>query len=217
MPASRSAIGRAHLLRVVRAGAGDRHQPGFALRDLVVPGAAALRAVVPEAGDGQHDQPRVQLVQRGEPETQPVEHPGAEVLHQYVRAADQLEQGLTIVVVLQVEGDGLLVAVGGQEVRRLRAGAVVRSRGLDEGRPPPARVVAHAGRLDLDDPGAQVAEHHRGVRARQGSGQVDRRACRTAGRPWWWEVGHDVAPQIQPGTTSAAQTRSGPASVTSKL
>ena len=39
-------------------GAGDRHQPALALRDLVVPGARRLRAVVPEAGDRQHHQSR---------------------------------------------------------------------------------------------------------------------------------------------------------------
>ena len=39
-----------------RLGAGDRHQPALALRDLVVAGPAALGTVVAEAGDRQHDQ-----------------------------------------------------------------------------------------------------------------------------------------------------------------
>ena len=60
-PASRSAIGTPDPLRVVGPGPGQRHQPGLALRDLVVAGPAALRAVVPEAGDREHDQPRVAL------------------------------------------------------------------------------------------------------------------------------------------------------------
>ena len=34
-------------------------------------------------------------------------------------------------------------------------------------------VVAATGGLDLDDPGAEVAQHHRGVRAGQGAGEVD--------------------------------------------
>ena len=92
MPASRSEIGTPDLLRVVGAGAGQRHQPGLALRDLVVAGAAALGAVVPEAGDREHHQPRVQLLQRLEAEPEPLQHAGAEVLHQHVGAADQGEQ-----------------------------------------------------------------------------------------------------------------------------
>src|SRR5689334_16379608 len=51
MPASRSAIGGANLLRVAGAGSGERHQARFALGDLVVARAAAFGAVVPEARD----------------------------------------------------------------------------------------------------------------------------------------------------------------------
>ena len=47
------------------------------------------------------------------------------------------------------------------------------SAGCDERRTPAPGVVAVPGRLDLDHPGAQVAEHHRGVRAGQCPGQVD--------------------------------------------
>ena len=41
-------------LRVVGTGAGERHQAGLALGDLVVAGAPALGAVVAEAGDREH-------------------------------------------------------------------------------------------------------------------------------------------------------------------
>ena len=75
---------------------------------------------------------------------------------------------LAAVVGLEVEGDRLLVAVAGQEVGRDRV--VLRA---DERRPPAAGVVAGAGRLDLDDAGAEVAQHHPGVRAGEGAGQVD--------------------------------------------
>jgi hypothetical protein len=44
---------------------------------------------------------------------------------------------------------------------------------LDEGRTPFARVVALAGPLDLDDVGAQVAEHLRGGRTGEDAGQVE--------------------------------------------
>ncbi len=45
--------------------------------------------------------------------------------------------------------------------------------GIGHERRPPAAGVVTAGRLDLDDPRAKVAEHHRRVRTGQGTGQVD--------------------------------------------
>ncbi len=45
--------------------------------------------------------------------------------------------------------------------------------GADERRPPAAAVVAAVGVLDLDDPGAEVAEHHRRVRPGERAGEVD--------------------------------------------
>ena len=71
MPASRSAIGTPDLGRLL--GAGDRHQAALALRDLVVAGPRRLRAVVAEAGDRQHHQAGVELVQPRDREAEPVE------------------------------------------------------------------------------------------------------------------------------------------------
>ena len=148
-------------------GARDRHQTALALGDLVVAGALGLRTVVPEAGDREHHQPGVELVQPRDREAEPVEHADPVVLHQHVGALDQPGQHVAVVLVLEVEDQRLLVAVRGEEVRRLAR--VVRP---DERRPPRAGVVAGR-RLDLDHPGAHVAEHHRGVRAGQGAGQVE--------------------------------------------
>ncbi len=142
--------GRADALRVVGAGSGERHQPGLALGDLVVAGAPALRAVVAEAGDREDDQARVAPHQLLDAEAEPLQHAGAEVLHQHVGTVDQPEQDLLVGGVLEVERDRLLVAVGAQEVRRLpRVGLA------DERRPPAAGVVAAAGRLHLDHAGAE--------------------------------------------------------------
>src|SRR5690606_32865653 len=91
------------------------------------------------------------------------------------------------------------VPVRGQEVGRL-AGALL----ADEGGSPAARVVAAAGRLHLDDAGAEVAQHHRGVRARQGPGEIDDDDAVQGS-------GHRAH---QPGRTRMAHTSSGPASVT---
>ena len=157
----------AHAGRLVGRRTGQRHQPGLALGDLVVARAAALGPVVPEPGDREDDQPRVDLVQPLVREAEPVQHAGAEVLHQHVGAGHQPGQELPALLGLQVGGHRLLVAVRREEVRR--HGVVLRA---DEGRPPGAGVVAGGG-LHLDHPRAEVGEHHRGVRTRERTGEVD--------------------------------------------
>jgi hypothetical protein len=122
---------------------------------------------VPEAGDREHHQPRVELAQPLICEPEPVHHPGPEVLHQHVGPLDQPGQDVAVGVGLEVEDQRLLVAVGRHEVRRL-----ARVAGPHERRAPAAGVVA-GGRLHLDHPGALVGQHHRGVRARQRPGQVE--------------------------------------------
>ena len=117
-------------VRVVGVGAGQRHQPGLALGDLVVARAAALGAVVAEPADRQDDQAGVELVQPLDREAEPVQHAGAEVLQQDVGVAHQAGQDAAAVVALEVERDGLLVAVAGQEVRRDRVVAPARRRAV---------------------------------------------------------------------------------------
>ncbi len=188
----------ADALRVVGTGAGEGHDPGLALRDLVVAGPPALGAVVAEAGDRQHHEPRVALHQRVDPEPEALEHPGAEVLDQHVGAVHEPQEHLAVRLGLEVEGDRLLVAVGREEVRRL---AIVL--GPDERRPPAPGVVPVARCLDLDDPGAEVAQHHRGVRSGQRAGEVDDQDPVE-------RAGHEP----HPGRTRAAHTASGPTRVT---
>ena len=65
---------------------------------------------------------------------------------------------------LEVDGDAFLVAVDAQEV-----GALV----AQERRAPAPRVVAAAGMFELDDAGAEVAEHHRAVRPREHAGEIE--------------------------------------------
>ncbi|GAA3099435.1 hypothetical protein GCM10020001_015030 [Nonomuraea salmonea] len=81
--------GRAHAVGLVGRRAGQRHQAGLALGDLVVARAAALGAVVAEAGDRQDDQAGVELVQPLDGEAEAVEYAGAEVLDQDVAVADE--------------------------------------------------------------------------------------------------------------------------------
>ena len=150
-------------------GTGYRHQPGFTLGDLVIPGARRLWAVVTEPADGQHHQSRVDLRQSLLRKPKSVKDTGTKVLHQHVCPADQRPQRSPARLVLEVEGDGLLVSVRAKEVGGLTI-AVLR---LDEWGPPPAGVVAAVRVLDLDHVGAEVAEHHCRVRPGQGAGQVD--------------------------------------------
>src|SRR3712207_9397660 len=62
-----------------------------------------------------------------------------------------------------------IFAVGAEEVGGLPVALI----GLDERRAPAAGVVPAAGVLHLDDAGAEVAEHHPGVRPGEGAGQGD--------------------------------------------
>src|SRR3954451_14684731 len=156
-------------LRVLRPRAGHRHQAALALGDLVVTGTTALRPVVPEPADRQGHQPRVELGEHVGAKAEPGQGAGAEVLEQDVGPAQQLGEQRFVAVVLEVEGDRLLVAVGRQEV----GGLPIPGIRLHERRPPPAGVAPGAGALPLDHPGAEVAEHHRGVRPGEGAGQVD--------------------------------------------
>ncbi len=198
-PGQQVADRHAHALRVVRAGARQGHEAGLALGDLVVPGAAALRPVVPEPGDGEHDEARVALQQGVDAQAEAVQHPGAEVLHEHVGPVDELEERRLVGVGLEVERDRLLVAVRGQEVRGL-----ARTLLPDERRAPATRVVAPLGHLHLDDARAQVAQHHGGVRPGQRPGEVDDD-----------DVGKGPAHGAhQPGSTRTAHTSSGPTRVT---
>ena len=106
------------------------------------------------------------------------------------------------VVALQVERHRLLVAVAGQEVRGHRAAVRV----VDERRPPAPGVVARTRRLDLDHPGAQVPEHHRGVRAGERPGQVEHGDVRQR------SVGH--RPRLSTQVIACGTGRGGPRSGT---
>ena len=192
------ADGDADTLRVVRSRAGQRHQAALALGDLVVPRPAALGAVVAEPADREDHEPWIERVQPLDGKAEPVEHAGPEVLQQDVRPRHELFEQGTPVVGLEVGGHRLLVPVARQEI-----GADRPVRGVDEGRSPAAGVVAAVGRLDLHDTGAEVTEHHRGVRPGERPGEVDdegagQRSGRAVGhggkarprrpRDWGWRV-----------------------------
>jgi hypothetical protein len=67
--------------------------------------------------------------------------------------------------VLEMERDGLLVAVRGQEVRGDRLAVCV----LDEGWTPAPRIITMTRLFDLDDSRSEVAEHDGRMRAGDGA------------------------------------------------
>jgi hypothetical protein len=158
--------------RVAVGGAGQAHQPGLGLDDLVEAGSRPVGTAGAEAGDRERDQARVVLAQGGGVQAEPGEQAGPVVLDEHVGLGAQRAQPVGTRGVLEVQPHRPLAAVGGEEVRRLGGrplrGAVGR---LDE-RQPAAAVVA-GGRLDLQHVGADVGEHHRGVGPGERAAQVD--------------------------------------------
>jgi hypothetical protein len=130
---------------------GDAHHAAHGLNHQVVAGALGVRSVLAKAGDGAVDQLRVERAQARMVQPVSLQAADLEVLHQHIALQHHLaHQGLTIRV-RQVERDGALVAVGARKVAGLIG--IVPLRVLQERRPPVARVVAHAGTLDLYDVG----------------------------------------------------------------
>src|SRR5258705_9793221 len=156
-------------LKVARGRAGYRHQPSFALDDLVVTWPPGFGPVVTEAADRQHDQTGVDLGQPLLGEAEPVQDAGPEVFHEHVGLANEgLKGGLTGVV-LQIAGYGSLVPIRAQEV----SGFTFAVDRINEGRPPSTGVVAATRILHLDHLGAEVAQHHRRMWSGQRTGEVD--------------------------------------------
>lgn len=166
-PGEQVGDGHADALRIVRPVAGDGHQACLTLDNLVVAGPPAFRSVVAKTGDGQDDQPRVQLLHGRGGEAQAVHNAGAEILNHDVGPGQQFLQHHPIALGFQVQRDGFLVPVAGQEVRCLRV-----IFGSYKRRTPATGVVPGSRCLHFDDTGAQVSEHHPGVRTGECPAQV---------------------------------------------
>ena len=90
--------------------------------------------------------------------------PGREIVHDHIGAVDEMLDEFAIRGSAEVGGDAELVAIDAEEIRALAARI--------EGRSPPARLVARAGALDLDDVGAKITEHHRRERSGEDSRHI---------------------------------------------
>jgi hypothetical protein len=111
---------------------------------------SAYGALLAEAGDAQHHQPRVDVEQRVGAEPPLLHDPRPEVLHDHVRVGDELAQQLLPLRPAEVQRDRALVA-GDHLPPQAVALAVPAVRA--------GRVAVRV--LDLEHVGAHVAEQHR--------------------------------------------------------
>ena len=132
--------------RAVRV-AGDGHQPAHREHHQVVAGEAAVGTPLAEAGDGGHDQARVDLAQAVVVQPHPGQPSGGAALDEDVGLGRQRPQPLPAFGRLEVQLQGVLVGV---EMGENQADVAC------ERRQTPRRVAA--GRLDLDHLHAQVGE-----------------------------------------------------------
>ena len=131
-------------------------------------GAVAQRAVLAVAGDRAVDEPGVLLAQALVAHAEAIEHAGAEGLQHDVVLARQAQEDLAPAVGLQIDADGGLVAVQGQEQRA--RGRVLRALVLRR-RPP--HVVAQVQVLDLQHLGAEVGQQQRAESAREQPREIE--------------------------------------------
>src|SRR5215468_10176847 len=114
---------------------------------------------------------------------------GLEVFDHDIALGDQPFRQRLALGLRNVDGDGTLIAVGGQIVAALVSILAVLS--LEIGRAPFARIVAGAGPLDLYDVGAEVAEQLGAGRAGQDAREIeDAQAGERAGPLWGGRCGH---------------------------
>ena len=171
----------------------DGGEPAHRLGDRREPGPPGVRAVLAEPRDARDDEPRVAGVQHVGAEPELLQPPGPEVLDEHRCVGDEAEQDVAVGVVLEVEDDRALAAVGELEPQPLAVALVA----------PRHRAQAVAvGALDLDHVGAEVGEvagavgagdHRRQVehadvgereRGRHGSDGVDDHGHRVSARSW---------------------------------
>ena len=156
--------------RQVVALTGHAHQAADALNGVVVAGALAVRAGLPEAGDRAVHQPRVERAQRRGVQAVARHVADLEVLDEHVAVQGQLADHVLPLGPCDVDRDRAFVAVGAQVVRGL--GAVFAVAVLQKRRAPAARVIAAVRAFDLDDVGTQVGQRLGAPRAGQHARQV---------------------------------------------
>ena len=139
----------------------DGHDPAESLGDLVDAGAPGVGSVLAEAGDAAVDDARVAGAAGVVVDAEASLDVGAVVLDDDVGALDQGEEDLDGLGLLEVEGEGALVAVQVEEVGGLAGAGDAFA------------LSGDFGLLDLEHVGAPVAELSGGGGAGAGAGEVE--------------------------------------------
>jgi hypothetical protein len=143
--------------------AGQIRQAAHRLEDAREAGALGVRPGLAEAGDAQHNQPRIGGEQRVGVEAPALQRAGAEVLHQHVEVFDQLQEQRAPLGLAHVQRDAALAAVADLPVQR-HAFLHRRQR---------AQRVAAVWQLQLHDLGAVVGAQRGRERRREHGGHVE--------------------------------------------
>jgi hypothetical protein len=144
--------------------AGESHHTAAGLEGEVEGGQVAVGAGAAEGGDAAGDEPRVAGGEGGVVAAEALGDAVAEVFEHDVALRGEVEEHRAPVGVREVEGHRAFVAVDGEEVHALAAAEVRAHR---------TNVVAHAGALDLDHLGPEVAQDHRAEGPGQHAGEVE--------------------------------------------
>ena len=143
--------------------AGNVAQSAHRLADRAEARLVLVGAGLAEARQAHHHQARVQRVEDIPAQAELFQYAGAEVLDQDVGIAEQAFQDRLALGVLEIEGQGFLVACLNEPPQR---GAFVELAPL-------AQWVAAVGRLDLDHFGAELGADPRGERAGDQGAELD--------------------------------------------
>ncbi|MNN09333.1 hypothetical protein D3C81_1222110 [compost metagenome] len=171
---------------------GNAHQAAEALDHEVIARAFGVGAGLAETGDRAVDQLRIDLLQRRIVEAIRLKSADLEVFQHDVGFCRQFADDALAFRLGEVDGDGLLVAVGRKEIGRLAGVAPVGV--LEERRAPVAGVVADVRALDLDHFGAEVGEDLPGPGAGEYAGEVeDANVRESAGHRWIPLLGEGLA------------------------
>ncbi len=149
----------------------DRGQPAHALRNDVVRGPIRVRARagarISEAANRGIDQGGIDFAQPLVADSRAIHHAGIRILDERVRGFHQPENRFAAGVALDVEHDAALVAIDAGEIS-----AVVAAFAIGGMRSEASAHVA-AGRLDLDNVGAEVRQQHRAIGTGQRLRQIE--------------------------------------------
>ena len=152
-----------HEYRRLTLGSGHAHAAAHGLHDTVESRSLAVRTFLTKGGQRTGDHRGIHFLEGLVIEPQAIKHRGAEGVEDHVGDLDQSPKHLLALLLPQVDGDALFVAVEIQVVGALAA---------QEVRPDTAGHIAHARLLHLDHLGPHVGQGPGGERPGDGLGHL---------------------------------------------